>query len=95
MPATLLAQTDAPTPLPQIATPRCTLSGNHGLGERHDEVGIVVLRIQRVCAEIHDLVARGAQVRDEFLFQAEPAVIRGDAHTHIRSFNTRRRSLEV
>ena len=33
------------------------LSRNHGLGERHDEVGIVVLRIQRVCAEIHDLVA--------------------------------------
>ena len=38
------------------------LSGNHGLGERHDEVGIVVLPIQRVCAEIHDRVARGAQV---------------------------------
>ena len=59
-------------------------SGNHGLGERHDEVGIVVLGIQRMCAKIH-CVARRPQVRDEFLFQAEPAVIRGDAHTHIRS----------
>ena len=59
MPATLLAQTDAPTPLPQIATPRSDLSRDHGLGQRHDEVRIVVFGIQRVRAEVDDLVAGG------------------------------------
>ena len=48
------------------------LSGNDGLGERNDEVGIVVLRIQRVRAEIHDFVARGAQVVMSSSFRPNP-----------------------
>ena len=37
-------------------------------------------------AEVDDLVAGGAQAREELLLQAEPAVIRRDAHAHVRSF---------
>ena len=47
-------------------------SRNHGLGERHDEVGIVVVRIQRVCAEVDDLVARGAQTAMSSSFKPNP-----------------------
>ena len=48
------------------------LSRNDGLRKRHDEVGIVVGRIQRVRAEIHDLVAGVAQMRDESLHSFKP-----------------------
>ena len=65
------------------------LSSNDGLCERHDEVGIVVFGIQRVCAEIHDFVAGGPQTREELFLQTEAAVIGSDAHTHVRSFMTR------
>ena len=47
------------------------LSRHHRLAERNDEVGIVVVRIQRVRAEVDDLVARGPQTRDRALL-SEP-----------------------
>src|SRR5262249_56759626 len=54
----------------------------HRLGERNDEVGIVVVRLQRIGAEIDDVVSGGAKPFDELLFQLEPAVIGGNSQAH-------------
>jgi hypothetical protein len=55
---------------------------HHRSGERHDEVGIVVVEAQRVSAEINDLMARRPELSDQLLLQPKSAVISGNAHTH-------------
>ena len=82
MPGILLAQTDAPTPLPQIATPRSTFSALQRPGERDDEIGIVVVLVQAMSAEIDDLMPRRAELGDEFLLQAKSAMIGGNSYAH-------------
>jgi len=47
----------------------------HSLGERDDEVRIVVVWTQLVRPEIDDVVSRCAELSDQILFQAEPPVI--------------------
>src|SRR5262245_35554492 len=54
----------------------------HGLSERDDEVRIVVILVQLVRAEIDDVVAGRAQLRDHILLQGEPAVIGRDSYAH-------------
>jgi hypothetical protein len=39
-------------------------------------------------AKINDLMPRRAQVRDKLLFQTRPAMIRGDANSHIFSLRS-------
>jgi len=62
---------DAPTPLPQSATPRSTASSN-GPGKRNDEVRVVVSRAQFVRAEVYNLIARTAQQLSYLLFNVKP-----------------------
>jgi len=57
----------------------------HRLGERDDEVRIVVVRGQRVRTEIDDVVPGGAEPADEVLFQGKTSVIGGDSHAHVSS----------
>ena len=78
----LLAQTEAPTPLPQTATPRFTSSAAPRPGQRSDAVGVIIVRHQLVGAEIYYLVTRLTQLGGQFLFQLKPAVIGGNSHTH-------------
>jgi hypothetical protein len=51
--------------------------------ERRDKVRIVVVWAQAVCAEINDIMPGLAELRDQLLLQAEPAVIGGNADAHI------------
>src|SRR5260221_595509 len=53
---------------------------NHGLTERDNEVGIIVVGGQLVSAEIDDLVPCGAELSDQFLLQTKPAVIGGNSY---------------
>ena len=50
-PATLFAHTDAPTPLPQIATPRSTVPAATARGERHHEIRVVVVDADHMGSE--------------------------------------------
>src|SRR5262245_7259786 len=47
-------------------------SCRYGLSERNDEIRIVVVRGQRVGAEIYDVVSRCAKSCTQILLQAEP-----------------------
>ena len=60
MPGILLAATEAPTPLPQMRTPRSARPVHHGLAHRLGEVGIVDGR-RGVGAHVDHLVAVLAQ----------------------------------
>jgi hypothetical protein len=44
------------------------LTTDYGLGQRNDEVGVVVVGTQLVSAEIHDFVACSTELSDYFLF---------------------------
>jgi hypothetical protein len=57
MPRTLFAQTDAPTPLPQIATPPFHLLGSYCLCKREHVVGIIITLTQVVCSEIDNVMS--------------------------------------
>jgi hypothetical protein len=59
------------------------LPRRHSLTERHNKVRIVIVQVQAMRAEIDDFMARRAELSDQFLFQAEPAVIGGDADAHV------------
>src|SRR5262245_4249364 len=52
------------------------------LGERDDEVRIVVVGTQLVRSEIDDIVSRGAQTRGQVLLQLESSVVGRDSHVH-------------
>ncbi len=56
----------------------------HGLGQRDDEVRIVVVRVQLVRTEIDDVVPGRAKPRDQIPFQAKPPMIGGNSHVHAR-----------
>ena len=58
----------------------------YGVGERNDEVGIIVIGHQTVRAEIHCVMAGRAQLADKFLFQIKSTVIGSNAHAHNWSF---------
>jgi len=59
------------------------LARRHSLAERGDKVRIVVIRRLAVRAEIDNLMAGRTELGDKSLLQAEPAVISGDADTHV------------
>ena len=65
MPRIFLAQTTAPTPLPQTAT-ALHLSGRNRLGERNHEIWVVISRIQGIGPNIHHLMSRFTKVSHEF-----------------------------
>src|SRR5262245_475524 len=52
------------------------------LGERDDEVRIVVVRAHLVRSEIDDIVSDGAETRGQVLLQLESPVIGRDSHVH-------------
>jgi hypothetical protein len=59
------------------------LPRRHSLTERDNKVRVVVVQVQAVRAEIDNLMARRAELSDQLLLQAEPAVIGGDADAHV------------
>jgi len=85
-PLTLLAQTEAPTPLPQTATPRFHLAFNHRPRERNDKVRIIIAQHQTMRAEIRDLVARRLKPCEQFLFQTKSTVVSCNSYAHSRKF---------
>src|SRR5262249_24204078 len=58
------------------------LQGGNGPCERHDVFGIVIVLAQAMRAEIDDLMARDAQLPEQFLLQMKSTVIRGNANAH-------------
>ena len=78
-----MAHTDAPTPLPQIATPRSTFLRGYGQRERDDVVGIVIALAQAMSAEIDDLMSRSAKLAEQFFLQTKSTMIGGNSNAHI------------
>jgi hypothetical protein len=64
MPRTLFAQTDAPTPLPQIANPPFHLLSSYCLCKREDVVGIIITLTQVVCSEIDNVMSGSLELFD-------------------------------
>jgi len=62
----LLAQIEAPTPLPQTATPRSTWPAASPRQWNY-EVRVVVIGDQIVCSEINNLMARRTEPGEQFL----------------------------
>src|SRR6266849_5894108 len=58
------------------------LSRAHCLGQRDDEVWIVIVGIQTVRTEINDLMSCRTNPGDEFLLQPKPAVVSGNRNAH-------------
>jgi hypothetical protein len=61
----LFAQTDAPTPLPQTATPRSNFSDGNGAGQWDDKVWIIIVQVRLPIAEIELFMTSRAQHPDQ------------------------------
>jgi hypothetical protein len=81
----LLADTVAPTPLPQTAIPRSTLPSGNSPRQRENKVRIVVTRIQLEGAEFDNVMTCCNEPRSQVLLQPKPAVIGGNSNAHVLS----------
>ncbi len=50
--------------------------------KRDDKVWIVVIGAEAIRAKIKNFMASSSELRDQFLFQLKPPMIRGYAYTH-------------
>jgi hypothetical protein len=66
---TLLAQIDAPTPLPQTAMPRSTSPAATARARGMHEVRIIVVGMQTMRTEVRDLMTRFAQALNQVFLQ--------------------------
>jgi hypothetical protein len=64
------------------------LAGNDGFCERHHEIGIVVLRVQSVGAEVHHLVPGCVKSGHEIFFEAEATMIGSNSNPHAISLSS-------
>src|SRR5207247_11191985 len=55
----------------------------HSPGERDDEGGIIVARVQAMRPEIDYLLPRRAEMSNQFLLQTKPTMIRGNSYVHV------------
>ena len=62
-PGSLLAHTDAPTPAADRHA-AFDLSGGNRACQRNHQIGVVVIRIDDMRTEIHDLMSRRTQLLD-------------------------------
>src|SRR5262245_28729085 len=58
------------------------LAGRDGLRERHHEVGIIVVRVGLMGAEVHHLVPSRIKFGHEFFFECEATMIGGNSNPH-------------
>ena len=84
-PFTLFAQTDAADAATADRHAAIHLAGHDRLTERDSVVGIVIVGIQAVRAEIHDFVSRRPDTGDQFFLQSKPTVIGGNSYAHENS----------
>jgi hypothetical protein len=50
--------------------------------KRDDKVWVVVIGAKAIRAKIKNLMASSSELRDQFLFQVKPPMVRGYAYTH-------------
>ena len=81
-PFTLFAQTDAADAATADRHAAIHLAGHDRLTERDSVVGIVIVGIQAVRAEIHDFASRRADTGDQFLLHSKPTMIGGNSYAH-------------
>ena len=60
-------------------------TGGHRVRKRNNEVRIVVVWIEAVCAKVSDRMASGPQLRNQLFLEFEPSVIAGDPYVHAMS----------
>src|SRR5579872_930841 len=58
------------------------LAGNYGLAERNHEIGIIIVGLEFMRAEISHFMARCAQPADQLVLEFETAVIRCNSYSH-------------
>src|SRR5262245_32527712 len=63
------------------------LAGRDGLRERQHEVGIIVLRIQTISAEVHDLVPSRIKFGHDFFLESESSMIGSHSNPHAMSLS--------
>src|SRR5262245_50052684 len=66
------------------------LPGDHRLRKRDYIVGVIIAFAQAMGAEIDNFMPRVAKLSNQLLLQSKPAVICGNAYTHIFSFESSR-----
>ncbi len=93
MPGILFADIDAPTPLPQIKTPRSARPSSRTLADRLGEVGIVH-RSVAIGAFVDDFMSLTAQIGGDDLLQIEAGMIRADNDAHGLFSHKRRGALD-
>jgi hypothetical protein len=76
----LFAQTDAPTPLPQMPTPRSTFLSATALASWHDKIRVVIFLFRTAIAVINYFVIGCAQFPGQIFLQLVTAVVGGDAN---------------
>src|SRR5262245_11852985 len=62
-------------------------TGRDGLRERDHEVGIIVIRVQAMSAEVHQLMPSRIQLGHEFFLEIKATMIGGDANPHAISLS--------
>src|SRR5262249_24299403 len=63
------------------------LARRDGICKRHHEVGIVVLLVQTIRTEVHDLVPSRIQFGHDFFFESESTMIGSDSNPHAISLS--------
>ena len=57
-------------------------SSGNGLGQRNDEVGVIIIGIERVRAKVNNLVARRPQTRRQLFLQFKSTMICSHSQMH-------------
>ena len=81
-PGTLLAATQAPTPLPQMAKTPVDLTTGHRPGQGHHKIRVVISGFQLMGTEVRHLISGGLEGRSQLHFQLKPTMICSNANTH-------------
>ena len=82
IPGTLLAATQAPTPLPQMARPRGDLANCHRPGQGRHNIRVVISRIQRVGSEVRHFITGGLKRCGQLHFQLKATMVCSYADKH-------------
>src|SRR6516225_3924718 len=66
--------------------PAFNLPGDHGLRQRNNKIGVIVVGTQLVSSEVDDLVPGVTELSDEVLLQPKATVIGGNSYSHTFPF---------
>ena len=84
-----------PDPAAADRDPALQFLGSNGPCKRKNKIGIIIAWLKRMRAEINNLMTCLAQPPDEFLFQSESPMVRGQSDFHGSLMPDRRRKVNL